>query len=467
MAREKTRQRLAIRKAFAPKKKKSTETSKNHRWESFTYRVSRLKIAPIQRTREREDERDLEALESHFRIAFDKWRDLNLSDDFSQFARKVDPLCDSLPQVLHHQDRIVELVLEGIENATKVSAEPFLDLVAHLAQDIRAQFEKHLERTVQTVASVAARHQEVEVVEWSFNCLTWLFKYMERILADDICPLYDWLAPYLGRERQKPFVSRFAAESLSFLVKRVAKRHDPIVNFVGHALDDLYKTSQEQDTELYEYSLIALFTEAIKGTPGHLHSRGDAIFKALVQKVYSLTDSASDEVESPIRVVRGVFLLLINHNTTDEAFVPILDSVLDAFNDTPHSDLRTILSSQLLLIATSVRNGNRVSSWHAVLQSLSSRIDFMTTEGPSDHADAANEILVALAMAHQKCPLDVALSFIGVLDKICSQEWQKFFPGFCNLYAEFGTDRFRSLLLPRFQRWFSRSDALNCTDDRL
>jgi U3 small nucleolar RNA-associated protein 20 len=43
-----------------------------------------------------------------------KWRDLNLSATFTQFYYAVVHLAESLPQVIHHQDKIVLLLEEYI-----------------------------------------------------------------------------------------------------------------------------------------------------------------------------------------------------------------------------------------------------------------------------------------------------------------------------------------------------------------
>ncbi|KIW03162.1 uncharacterized protein PV09_05805 [Verruconis gallopava] len=459
MGREKTRQRIAIRKAFAPKKNKPATThTKNHRFESFSQRVARLKIDPIRRDRGLNDDRDLEGLESHFKIALDKWRDLNLSEDFTRFARKVAPLSENLPQVLHHQNEIVDALLESIQDSKAVSAEPLLDLVAHLARDLQIQFENHFERTVTVVAGVAARHSEVEVVEWCFNCLTWLFKYLERILATDIRPLFDLLKPYLGKERQKPHVSRFAAESLSFLVKRVGKRPDATRRFVRHVLSDLEETAKEKDTELYEHSLMALFLEAIKGVKEALHSSGPTIFASLLAEVLDL-HLDENSTESTSRLVRGIFLQLVHHASAENLAPLVHEIISEAEKDINVQSERgkraIIIASQLLLLAVNVKSGQRVSNWTALFKHISGQVELLTGANPSDHKDVAVEVLSVLAVAHQKCPLDAALLSLTTLDKLCSKTWQNFFLGFCHLYAEYGRDRFQSFVFPRLQRFLA------------
>jgi U3 small nucleolar RNA-associated protein 20 len=51
---------------------------------------------------------------SFFSESVRKWRDLNLSATFTEFNRRVVPLSESLPQVIHHQEAIMALLEEYI-----------------------------------------------------------------------------------------------------------------------------------------------------------------------------------------------------------------------------------------------------------------------------------------------------------------------------------------------------------------
>lgn len=447
------RQKLALRKAFSTKKKESTPSSRRHHFEPFTQRIAKLKIDPIRRLRITDNDGTSEGLVSHFRTALEKWRETNLSEEFRNFSREVGSLCDNLPQVLHHQDRIVELLLDYIGKGTTVSIEPLLDLVPRLAQDIQTQFEKHFDSTIKTVSQLAAKHQDPEVVEWSFNCLAWLFKYLERLLIPDLCPLYDLLAPLLGKERQKPFITRFAAESLSFLVKKASKNSDYTRKIVKHALNDLVRAARERGTDLYEQGLTTLFVEATNGVQRHLHSRGDVIFRELLSEVSDLNAELPDAA-STVRVLRGVLVSVINH-TTPESFKPVLDVVLSHAKESEVSPVlsKTLISAQLLLLVSAVRNGTRVTDWPGVLKILSTHIQHVSSkQSPSMYPQLENELLSAFAVAHQACPLEAALSHVKVFDELCLPPWQHSFLAFCSLYSELGGDRFRGLLLPYFQR---------------
>ena len=50
-----------------------------------------------------------------------KWRDLNLSATFTEFLKKVLPLSESLPQVVHHQEAIMALLEEYVARQDELS----------------------------------------------------------------------------------------------------------------------------------------------------------------------------------------------------------------------------------------------------------------------------------------------------------------------------------------------------------
>ena len=56
------------------------------------------------------------------------WRDINLTADFVQLARKVDPYSQSLAHVLHHTKDIVDSIVEviGNEKTSPLALEPIL-----------------------------------------------------------------------------------------------------------------------------------------------------------------------------------------------------------------------------------------------------------------------------------------------------------------------------------------------------
>lgn len=442
--------KLALRK---PKKPPSPST-KNHRFESFSLRVARLKIDPVRRVRDSHTEGHEGSTSSYFRNALDEWLDRNLSEDFTDFAKQALPFSDSLAQIVHHQQKIIDLLLASIESGHTVALEPLLDLVAHFAHDLGLRFEEHFERTVSAVSKLAAKHQDVEVIEWSFNCLAWLFKYLSRLLVPDLRPVYDLMAPLLGKERQKPFVARFAAEAMSFLLRKAAahahKDGQPLRLIVEHILRDLCSSASNK-SYLYEQGLVVLFAESIEGSQGTLHSGGQALFQELLSIAFTSFDNQTGP-PAPVSLVLQEVLIAVLQHADAMSFEPIITTVLRDYKPeiiyAIHPGYRKLYSS-LLFSIVAVKAGSKVASWPPVLEHIISLLSKAPSEG-----DIKVELLKVLAVTHHNCPLNVAITQVKFVETLASDsQWRPYFLGFCALYGELGKDRFKDMLLPIFKRF--------------
>lgn len=444
-----------IKQLRAPKKVKGgTESTRNHVFKGFSQRIAQLKIEPVRRGRSTIlDDAELEATFSYFRDSFLEWKELNMSEAFTSFSRKVAPLCDSLPQVLHHSDRIFALLVEFIEKGEKFSQEPLLSLLSHLAHDLGERFEKHFEQAVRTVSRLAATHADVEVIEWSFGCLAWLFKYLSRLLVPDLRPVFDLMSPLLGKEHQKAFVSRFAAESLSFLVRKAGAAYHrdpkPLQLIIKHISVQLQDSAEGSRSHEFQHGLMCLLTDSLKGVQRGFHSSATTILQALLAETFheDFVDLRHPPLES---VVVGVITAAIHH-TDAENFKPLLDIVL-AQADAVSADTRYIgLTSRILLVVCGVRIGDRISDWKPILASISRLVESTSTLAHIDATDAW-ELLAVTSVAFQYCAMEAAIPHEKMLESLSKGQWEHFFLPFCNLFADFGSERFRSLLLPYFKR---------------
>lgn len=113
----------------------------------------------------------------------------------------------------------------------------------------------------------------VNLLQWTFNCLAFLLKYLSRLLVPDLRPLFRFIptffysgtmlrvhsifAPLLGKDKQKPFVVRFAAEALSFLIRK--SKEEPLRIFIQHVFKDLEENSGSAQ---YSQGLSSLFFES-------------------------------------------------------------------------------------------------------------------------------------------------------------------------------------------------------------
>lgn len=436
--------------------KSGTTSTKNHRFESFTQRIAKLKIDPVRRVRRHglEDE-DLSATTSYFKDSLERWVDLNLSENFTDFARSAKPLCESLPQLLHYQDRVMGMLAEYIGKMDALSLEPLLSLLGHFAHDLGAQFEPHFPATVDLVASVAAKHPDVEVIEWAFTCLAWLFKYLSRLLVPDLRPLYEILAPLLGREHQKLFIVRFAAEALSFLVRKAGalyfKNKTPLEIIIQHAFEDLRKTAETRDVQFYQRGLMTLFASSVKGVKRGLHSSGVAVIRSLLNNITKEDRSYGSWAKE---VFCGVLINLIHHTDAD-GFKEIMEAVLDGVQDISlHPRPGTLaFGGRLLFIMASVRKGSRIQDWQPMLEKLKHLLTSTTILSHAAVDDVAAHILPAAATILQSSPLDIILPHLREIMQIITDErLQEHFLTFCDYFAQMESERFRSFLLPELQR---------------
>lgn len=64
---------------------------------------------------------------SFFSESMKKWKDLNLSATFTEFYRNVLPISESLPQVIHHQEKIMSLLEEYISRQDPLASHSLLE----------------------------------------------------------------------------------------------------------------------------------------------------------------------------------------------------------------------------------------------------------------------------------------------------------------------------------------------------
>ncbi|KAI9870558.1 MAG: U3 snoRNP protein [Pleopsidium flavum] len=436
--------------------KSGTASTRNHRFESFTQRIAKLKIDPVRRVRRLnlEDE-DLSATASYFKTSLEQWIDLNLSENFADFARSARPLCENLPQLLHYRERVMDLIAEYIGKKDALSLEPLLSLLGHFAHDLGVHFEPHFLKAVTLVASVAAKHPDVEVIEWGFTCLAWLFKYLSRLLVPDIRPLYDILVPLLGKENQKFFVVRFAAEALSFLVRKAGamyyKNKSPLENIVRHSFEDLRKTAQTRDVQSYQRGLMTLFAGAVKGVKRGSHSSGGAVIRSLLDNILEENKCRHQWAED---IVYGVLVNVIHHSDAD-GFKGIMEVVLEGVQTVSlHPRTETLaFGGRLLFIMAGVRKGSRIQYWQPMLEQLEQLLMATTASSLSTVDDAAIQILSAAAVILQSSPMDVLIPHLrGIMAAVTDERLKEHFLAFCNYFAQIGRERFMDLLLPHLQR---------------
>lgn len=456
--------------------KRGTAHQKNHRWESFTAKVAKLSsLDPLRRVRRHDlDSEDLSTSTSYFKSGLEKWQDLNISADFVDFLQEATPLSDSLPQILHFEDKIIDLLISYLEKNERESMEPLLELLTDFAHDLGTRFERHYARALKVVTSIAGTPQDVEVIEWSFTCLAFLFKYLSKLLVPDLRPTYDLMAPLLGKQRQQPHIARFAAEAMSFLIKKAAApaiRETGLKIIVHHAKLDLLSTLDTRQHVLYYHGLMTMFAEAIKGNGLTIHSSGISILHCLFGEIEE-ADVQTDGRSVWPHVVCGVLTSLVHH-TSHDTFKDVLEVLLEqstaslkTFSTSPNrlSCQLVIFFSRSLGVVAGVRKGSRVMNWPGVLSNTTKTLTAIA-KMPSPAQDLFEKsqlwqpVVHSTATVLQYAPVDAIIPFVAtIMDALIRDPFSKWFLAFCSYFAEVDRERFRSIVLPYFQRLVPNDD---------
>ncbi|KAK8088176.1 hypothetical protein PG997_003137 [Apiospora hydei] len=462
------------------KGKSGTLHQKNHRWESFTTKIAKLhSLDPLRKVRRHDlDAEDLDVTTSYLRNGLEKWSDLDISKGFTSFKREVRLFCESLPQILHYEDKIMDLLEKYISLQEKESLESLLDLMTAFAHDLGTRFEKHYARALVLIANIAGSRQDADVIEWTFASLAFLFKYLSRLLVADLRPTFDVIAPLLGKARNPPHIARFAAEAMSFLIKKAASpshREKSLPIIIEHARKDLASVRGDRQYGLFYHGLMTMFAEAIKGQGNNVHTTGPTTFQALLASVPAEDlVSTDDTMPTWAGLVCGITVSIIHHTTAD-TFGSIADAVYEqktkdaTDNKTP---LQNILYIRVLGTVAGVRRGNRISDWSALLDCLQTSLQGLCSDASSldgiDHIAIWRFILVNTAIIWNASTMDAIIPHMAHIVKVLTREpLMKWFIPFCSYLSDLDASRFRSLFLKEFQKFVVSHWSEDSNEDML
>lgn len=445
--------------------KNGTPHQKTHRWESFTSKIAKLHtLDPLKKVRRHDLEaEDLSATTSYFQTGLLRWNELSISRGFVSFKLQVLPLSDSLPQILYFEDRIMNLFVQYVSQQEKESLEPLLDLLAAFARDLGPRFEKYYPQALQLIVDIASKPQDVEVIEWTFTALAFLFKRLYKLLVPDLRPTYDVVSCLLGKTKRPPHIARFAAEAMSFLIKKAAApnhRSTALPLIIEHTRQDLYEIHGARHYELFQDGLMTMYAEAIKGVGETVHSTGPGILTALLQSIPA-RDFSFTEPPLWTNLTCGVITSIIHHSNST-TIAPISEAIYDqakiakenrSEKSTAYSGAHIVRALSLL---AGVRKGSRVGDWESLVESLMGILSF-AGDWPAATSEEVKEqfwrhIIMSLAMVWAYAPAHTLtpslLSFANTLSRDPFRDW--YIP-FCAYFSDLDPARFRSLFLNSFQ----------------
>ncbi|XP_046921722.1 small subunit processome component 20 homolog isoform X1 [Lynx rufus] len=254
----------------------SHKTENTYRFLTFAERLANVNIDIIHRI-DRTASYD-EEVETYFFEGLLKWRELNLTEHFGKFYKEVIDKCQSFNQLVYHQNEIVQSLKTHLQTKNSFAYQPLLDLVVQLARDLQTDFYPHFQDFFLTITSILET-QDTELLEWAFTSLSYLYKYLWRLMVKDMSNIYSMYSTLLAHKRLH--IRNFAAESFTFLMRKVSDKN---------ALFNLMFLDLDEHPEKVE-GVGQLLFEMCKGVRNMFHSCTGKAVKLILQKLGPVTET--------------------------------------------------------------------------------------------------------------------------------------------------------------------------------
>ncbi|XP_026548510.1 small subunit processome component 20 homolog [Notechis scutatus] len=259
------------------KTKSSAHKNENtHRFLTFSERLSNVNIDIIHRIDRTGSY--AEEVETYFHEGLEKWRELNLTWHFVTFYRQVVNKCQSFNQIVYYQNTIVKSLKNHLQVKNSLAFQPLLDLVVQLARDLQTDFYPHFQDFFLCITSLLET-QDTELLEWAFSSLSYLYKYLWRLMVKDMNNIYGLYSTLLAHRKQH--IRNFAAESFTFLMRKVSDKN---------ALLNLMFLDLGEHPEKVE-GVGQLIFEMCKGVRNMFHSCAEKAIPLILKKMGPVTET--------------------------------------------------------------------------------------------------------------------------------------------------------------------------------
>uniref|UniRef100_A0A8C5X7Q8 UTP20 small subunit processome component n=1 Tax=Malurus cyaneus samueli TaxID=2593467 RepID=A0A8C5X7Q8_9PASS len=347
------------------KSKPSAHKSGNtHRFLTFSERLSNINIDIIHRIDRTGSY--AEDVETYFFEGLRKWKELNLTQHFVQFYKEVANKCQSFNQLVYYQNAVVQSLKTHLQVEGSLAYQPLLNLVVQLARDLQADFYPHFPDFFLAITKLLDT-QDTELLEWAFTSLSYLYKYLWRLMVKDIHSIYSMYSTLLAHH--KLHIRNFAAESFVFLMRKVSDKN-ALFNLMLHDLGEHPEKVEGVGQLLFEMC---------KGVRNMFHSCAEMALKLILLKLGPITE---EEIELPWVAVGEAFEQMIRSAAVhihkehfDIVFKCLKESLLDLqrkitkVNCSMASEqMERILQAYLVLVKHS--NGSKISLPEDVCQVL-------------------------------------------------------------------------------------------------
>ncbi|EHB06649.1 Small subunit processome component 20-like protein [Heterocephalus glaber] len=346
----------------------SHKTENTYRFLTFAERLGNVNIDIIHRI-DRTASYD-EEVETYFFEGLLKWRELNLTEHFGKFYKEVIDKCQSFNQLVYHQNEIVQSLKTHLQVRNSFAHEPLLDLVVQLARDLQTDFYPHFPDFFVTVTSLLET-QDTELLEWAFTSLSYLYKYLWRLMVKDMARVYSMYSTLLAH--RKLHIRNFAAESFTFLMRKVSDKN---------ALFNLMFLDLNEHPEKVE-GVGQLLFEMCKGVRNMFHSCAGQALKLTLQKLGPLTETETQLPwilvgETLKNVARSTVLYVYKEHfgtffdCLQESLLDLHDKVTKKSSCESSEQIARLLETYLILVKHG--NGSKITNPAGVCKVLSQTV---------------------------------------------------------------------------------------------
>ncbi|KAL1410173.1 U3 snoRNP protein [Vanrija albida] len=295
---------------------------KRFRYATYTEKLNNISVDVGKRkglSWEKEEFGEDEQTKTPFTVELARLELHDLTLPYQELSRALSPLTATLPMTLHNLSAIFDIFfaffakLKDGEDHINSGLDSALSLLQALYETVLGEAVAFAPETAKHITRIGAlRALEPKLVERAYSTLSLVL----RVLAPNLLKLggeatlratWEVVTPYLRPQENKAYVRKCIADAWAGVLRKAR----------GEALQRLMRVLLEEDTEGME----AVWTNSMKGTSQHLHSRAIPIFTTLLDE---LVLSPTEEHTATLRHVSTALV----HHCSSSATAPLVEAVL-------------------------------------------------------------------------------------------------------------------------------------------
>lgn len=345
-------------------------------FKSFNDHLASIEITRTLRNDYHDDGDDQEAIvKSSFYRTVVSLKDFNLTADFCKLKNSLgsEISYQLLPQVLNRQEVLFKCVNRALSKQDSLAINEAIDLLVSLAVDINEDFYKYFDTTFHTLVKLL-NSQDGKVIENVFKCFAELFIILWRCISKDITKVFRLYSEHLFTFKSKDYIRIFAAQSFSYLVRKILRDSNRKKSEKKPKLISLILREVDGNSSII-VGISNLLFEIVKGVRKQFNSYAEEFFIDLIQE-YVSSYNQSENVSS---CILESFDLIANHTDRDNSrliwncLIQIGQKVLQGPNEKISSSIKSLLSLFHRLI--SFKSGQLVADSDDVVNFISSALE--------------------------------------------------------------------------------------------